>query len=137
MSSYTDEFNDLATAFDAQWQNRVPVSWPNISFTPPSPAAPWCRFNILNAVASRMTIGAPGANRSVFPGRVVIQIFAPRGQGELIARRYADEASEIFRSLTLPDYRFFLPSVSNATGSIADEFYQLNVDVPFQRDSLT
>ena len=106
MSGYAEEFNDLAGAFAAEWNNRTPVAWPNVAFVPPNPPAPWCRFTVLNGAASVMSIGVPGHNRVVHPGRVVVQCFAPRGAGELAARQSADEAAGIFDIVFLsPEYR--------------------------------
>lgn len=132
--SYTNEFSDLCAAFDRPWNKRIPVSWPNVNFTVPSPAEPWCRFTILNGDASRMSIGAPGLNRTVHPGRVVVQVFVPRGRGEVLARRYADDAAAIFRTLKLSNYRFFPPAVAQVSSTVNDDWYQVNMTCPFQRD---
>jgi hypothetical protein len=134
MSGYAEEFNVLAGAFAAEWNGRIPVAWPNVVFSPPNPPAPWCRFTVLNAAASAMTIGSPGRNRVVHPGRAIIQFFAPRGSGEMAARQRADEAAEIFLKLALPGYRFFIPSISPAGPPMADVWHQVNMDCPFQRD---
>jgi hypothetical protein len=134
MGGYVAEFNDLADIFDTAWNNRIPVAWPNVAFSPPQPQAPWCRFTILNAGASRMTIGTPGGNRIVHPGRVVVQFFAPKNGGEIVSRQYADDAEEIFRTLKLPDYRFFVPEMTHVRSTVTDDWYQINLDCPFQRD---
>ncbi|MDR1648765.1 MAG: DUF4128 domain-containing protein [Synergistaceae bacterium] len=134
MSGYAEEFNGLASAFAAAWNDRIPVAWPNVAFSPPQPQVPWCRFTILNARASRMTIGTPGGNRIVYPGRVVIQFFAPKNGGEIPARQYADEAEEIFRAINLAGYRFFVPEMTHVRSTATDDWYQINLDCPFQRD---
>lgn len=135
--NYVDEFQSLAEEFKRKWSGRTGVAWPNVVFTPPSPMEPWCRFSILSAGAERMSMGVPGQNRATYAGRIVLQVFVPKGAGEIKARRLADQAAEIFRGFRLSAFRFDLPSIKDVTAStagLADRWYQVNVDMPFRRD---
>lgn len=133
-TSYAGEFDDLARAFYTAWNNRAPVAWPNVIYSPPSPPSPWVRFTVLNADAARRTIGNPGLNRATYPGRVIIQCFAPRGEGEVLARTFADDSANIFRILKVSNYRMGLPTVRQVESVVDQLWYQVNADCPFQRD---
>lgn len=132
--SYSEEFDALCSLFRDAWKNRTPVAWPNKEFNLPNPPAPWCRFTILHGASSRVTIGSPGGNRAVYPGRVIVQIFVPKTQGESQAREFADVAADAFRDASLPRCRFFLPYAERVEHSMADTYWQVNVNCPFQRD---
>ena len=134
VSGYKDEFEELAIAFMDEWGDRTPIAWSNSAFTPPNPPRCWVRFTIINSTATRRTIGTPTQNRATYPGRVVIQVFAPRNGGDIEIRGHADRVAEIFRGFKAQNFRFALPSIVAVDAITGDEWRQINVDCPFQRD---
>ena len=133
-TEYAGEYGYLALHFIDEWADRTPIAWGNKTFSPPTVPEFWVRFTILNSTASRATIGTPGTNRAVYPGRVVVQVFAPRDFGELELREHADAVADIFRNIKLENFRFKLPSIVAVDSIAGDLWTQINVDCPFQRD---
>ena len=144
MSSKT-AFETLAGAFSTGWKTlksagppavyeaKTPIAWPNVNFTPPSGA--WVRFNVLDGEGSWRSIGSPGSNIAGYVGVVVIQVFVPLLSGESTAREYADAAAATFQGQTIGGIRFSLATFS-LSNSVANDWYQMNVSIPFRRDEL-
>jgi hypothetical protein len=131
--SETSAQGELKTRFNTIWANRIPVSWPNLAFTPPSPQSPWCRFSIVGGESKQTTIGATNNNhRST--GIVYVSIFIPSNTGDLIALQRADEAAAIFRNWAGTNVRCRVPQIK-AIGD-SDGWYQINVMTAFLRDEL-
>ena len=138
-------FEALAGAFSTGWKTlksagppavyeaKTPIAWPNVNFTPPSGA--WVRFNVLDGEGSWRSIGSPGSNLAGYVGVVVIQVFVPLLSGESTARDYADDAAEIFQGQVISGIRFSLATFS-LSNSVANDWYQMNVSIPFRRDEL-
>lgn len=138
-------FETLASAFSAAWKNlksagppavyeaKTPIAWPNVAFTPPS--GPWVRFSVLDGEGVWRSIGSPGSNIAGYVGVVVIQVFVPLLSGESTAREYADAAAATFQGQTIGGIRFSLATFS-LSNSVANDWYQMNVSIPFRRDEL-
>ena len=139
-------FEALAGAFSTGWktlkstgppavyEEKTPIAWPNVNFTPPS--GPWVRFNVLDGEGSWRSIGSPGSNIAGYVGVVVIQIFVPLLSGESTARDYADAAAAIFQGQTIGGIRFSPATAQILNTSLADGWHQINVSIPFRRDVL-
>jgi hypothetical protein len=95
----------LRQNFESQWQARVPaapIAYRNGPKLDPAPdptglSGPrdWVRFNVLNG-ASRQP--ALGSRRSRDLGRVEVQIFTPRFEGDGRSRELGDTVREIWDS---------------------------------------
>jgi len=95
--------------------------------------ARWCRFTILPGESFQVTVGKNQRYRT--PGVASAQVFTPAGAGDAEALGVADTIKDAFRSLRLGSgIRFRTPSVV-PVGRVGDE-WQVNVDMPFQADSL-
>ena len=138
-------FDTLAGAFSTGWKTlksagppavyeaKTPIAWPNVNFTPPS--GPWVRFNVLDGEGTWRSIGSPGSNVAGYVGVVVIQVFVPLLSGESSARNLADDAAAIFQGQVISGIRFSLATFS-LSNSVANDWYQMNVSIPFRRDEL-
>lgn len=102
------------------------ICWPN---TPPltSLNVPWVRFTVLPGELEKPAIG-PLAQHDL-SGLVAVQVFAPSGTGDGVARKAAWAIGELFRRYEsgglwcgLPEYR---------TIGLADGWFQINVLVPW------
>lgn len=132
--SYQTENNELRARFNTQWGDRIPVAWPNASFTPPNPISPWCRFSITEGESQRTTFGA-NTNNVRHTGIIYIQIFTPSNTGDGVALQRADEAAGIFRKWCGTNITCRDASIK-VVGSTGDGWYQINVSIPFIRDEL-
>lgn len=133
--TYVQEFDDLASAFNSAWGDDIRVAWPNIIFEP-RPDESWVRFTVITGEAQQVTTGCPGANVVRYQGIVDIQVFTPRGGGTATANAMADKAIAIFDTLDIAGYHFNRGYKVNVAGNSKDTFFQMNVRIPFQRDSL-
>lgn len=133
--TYLQEFDDLASAFNAAWSGDTRIAWPNILFEP-QPDENWVRFSVITGEAQQVTTGCPGANVVRYQGIVDIQIFTPRGIGTASANALADKAVAVFDGLDIHGYHFNRGYKVNVAGNAKDSFFQMNARIPFQRDSL-
>ena len=125
MSDLLDVASGILAARMATYTTH-PICWPN---TPPlaSLNAPWVRFTVLPGELRKPYIG-PQSSHDLW-GYVSVQVFAPSGGGDGVARRAAWVIGELFRRYEsgglwcgLPEYR----AVGDNEG-----FYQINVLVPW------
>ena len=136
--TYEAAHNAIRTRFNTQWGSTTTVAWPNVNFDPPNNAA-WVRFVIQDIDSAQVSYGDPLNNNDRYRhiGRVVIQIFTLKGQGDKEARELADTATAIFRkwSDTASGVLFRLaPFVRDVTEDDS-KWFQINVECPFLRDS--
>jgi hypothetical protein len=130
--SYAAQNLEIQARFKAAWGTTTPVSYPNVSFTPPSTA--WVRLTILSGEESRLTFGAETNNyRNV--GVIVIQVFTPANQGNAAALALADQAAAVFRGWCGATVRC-RSATMREIGPDAAGKYQVNISIPFQRDEL-
>lgn len=132
IANYQEEFAAIARMFSDAWAETV-IAWENMPFTPPSPPESHVEFYLLNGEASQASIGAPGSNVFRHVGLVSINVFTPESTGKPEALRLADTAAEIFRNQVKDAIRFKTPKVTVL--GVQDHYYQVNVSVPFTRDS--
>lgn len=114
-----------------------PVAWPNESFTAPSPPALWLRVSILSGETERGVMTGSRSTGQRRSGRLVLQIFAPRGQGDGAALTLATSLSDELREKRLPlaggAIDLHTPSVL-PLGDDGRGWWQANVSIPY--DSL-
>lgn len=135
VEGWAEEKEIIAGLFSDAWTETA-IAWPGKAFkTPDADTVSWVEFNILNGEASQQSTGAPGRNVFRHPGIVSLLIFTPARLGEEEALRLADLAAEVYRNETSePDIRFSAPSI-NKLGFVKN-YHQVNVSIPFNRDSL-
>lgn len=134
LSTYQEEFDAIAAAFAAAWNNLTPVEWPNVALSPP--AGPWARFNMIPGGATQASIGAPGSNIVRYAGTIDIQLFVPRKTGLAELNRLAENAIEILDSIDVEGIRVGRAYLTYIPPASDDVWQQGNVRVKYTRDSL-
>lgn len=132
---YQSAHSTIRTRFSTQWsivQPTIPVSYPNVAFTPPT-GAPWVRVSIADATAKQASLGAT-QNFHRHNGIVTIEVFAPVATGDSQALTLADDAADIFRGWQSVGVQFRTPSI-RTIGSDGT-WYQVTVLTEFWRNSL-
>ena len=136
--SYDTEADAIRARFNTSWGATTPIAWPNVNFTPPA-GEPWVRLTIRSDEAFSASLPAPTI-RHRHTGMVVVQVFTPDNEGDAEARTLADQVCAIFRDVTAGGitYRGVDGSSPYVTevGPDGSGWYQLNVWVPYYRDSL-
>jgi len=132
--SYDAASSEIRARLKAQWAARTPISWPNISFKPPNPAAPWMRFTIKEGEAQRVSIGS-STNDYRHPGIITLQLFDALGGGDGPLTRLADQAAGYFQSWAGANVVCQTATV-NTIGDDGEGWYQINVTIPYYWDDL-
>jgi hypothetical protein len=136
--TYEAAHNAIRGRFSTQWGSTTVVAWPNVAFTPPTDAA-WVRFLIQDIDAAQVSYGDPLNNNDRYRhiGRVVIQVFTLKGQGDKEARELADTAAGIFRKWSDAGSGVLFRLAPFVRDIPIDEpkWFQINVECPFLRDS--
>lgn len=110
---------------------RTVTGYDGFAFEPVKGASS-VRLSIRDGEAGQMSFGDPSNNVSRSAGVVLIQIFAPGGQGTAAIRTLEDAAMAIFRNWTSGTIRFGIPY---SVGRLDEPpFLVSTVACPFQRD---
>lgn len=133
-TGFATQQSELRTRFNSVWASRIPVDYPNHSFTLPSPPAPWCRFRVTNGASERMSVGAV-TNLYRNLGIIFIQIFIPDDSDVTVGYGHADAAADIFRDWGGATVQCRTPVIKEI-GSEGSGYFQINVSVPFKRDEI-
>lgn len=108
-----------------------PIKWPNKPFTTPN-NAPWVRITILNMGDSPVTLGSGGYNDRT--GLMQVDIFVPKGSGDLTATTTTDTVKNIFKTgakLTHSGQTVRINSAATRTGTDEQEWFSRIIDVDF------
>lgn len=132
--SYESEHLEIQSRFAAVMGN-VQVSWPNVTFTPPSPSIEWYRFKVSNGDAERVLIGRATSNYRSY-GIIQIQVFVPLNTGNANGLQKADAVAAVFRNWYGATVRCQEASIKDI-GAEGNGWYQYNVNIPFYRDEWT
>lgn len=124
----------ILTRFKTQWADRTPVSYPNVSFTPPE-AGPWVRLDIVWGDATAATMGPVTKQRNTIVGVIFVNAFAVPGKGRGAVNSEADAARDIFNRLEVSGVRFSVPSGPEPVRG-DPEWEQVVVRIPFSVDEL-
>ena len=101
---------------------------------------PWVRLTVLHFDSEQETLGRVGNRQFLRSGSVVVQVFVPYGMGVHRAQQIAQEVRDLYEGVSLrvikmPDeppvetMRFFAGSTLEI--GLDGDFYQINVEVPF------
>ena len=93
----------------------------------PEAVVTWVRLNYIAGSSFHFQMGD---RSSRMEGRIVQQIFVPKGRGLGAATKIADGVIEQMETLVVPSLRFFASS-QTAIGPAGD-FYQVNVTTPIR-----
>jgi hypothetical protein len=133
--SYDSEFGALLGRLAQYWDAEDgPISWPNRPFTPPDAreGVVWLRPEVLPAVAQQISIGTSPRFRHF--GVMIIQVFAPLGAGDGVARRAADKILGIYRLARVEGFRIRAPYIDPV--GPGETWFQINAVVPYERDEI-
>lgn len=144
-TTYKDEYNTLASIFNAGWvavpadgeeaAPFSPVQYENLAYTPVT-GTKWVRFTVVSGEANQASIGAPGQNYYRYTGTVQIQCFAPLNGGAAGAKELADKAIGIFHNKVSAGYIFRAGYAVTVPNSATDGWYQVNAIIPYWRESI-
>jgi len=143
----------IGTLFNTGWGTTTPVSYENRDYRPPA-SSEWVRLKILAVDSFRTEIGT-GARHERTVGLVTVQVFVPGNTGDGRAFELGDMVADIFRSQQVQLYDpadgvtvigrilFRIPTVRNVgvgdqvrvDNTLKGLYYQVNVSVPYLRDS--
>jgi len=135
--SVISEHTELGTRFNTIWNNRTPVAWPNVQFTPPVKTgnAEWVKFHIIdNTEGQQLTIGS-GLNVCRFAGVIIVQVFSNLGIGNLVALTRANEVATILGKWSGTNIVCGVAAIKEI-GEDGNGWYQVNCVIPFHRDEL-
>lgn len=138
IDGYDDEAAAILGRLNTQWASTTPIAWPNRPFTPPAGA--WIRPTLRAADAARKEIGVAGSRTFRHYGLLLIQVFAPEGTGDGVARGHAETLCGIFRAVSAGGITYEGPTGEAPTarddGVDGNGWYMWTVTVPYTRDSL-
>ena len=136
--SFAAERTSIEARFATEWaatdHSTVPVAYENVDFSPPLEADPWVAIYIRNGAADVITIG-PSVTRT--GGLIQVSVYAPASEGTHEAREIADSAAGVFNIVQFTcgaDVITTGPAYLSSRGT-SDGYHQLDVTIPFQRDT--
>lgn len=128
--SFDDERAAIEGRFNTQWGSTTEIAWDNVPFTPPATA--WVRLSILPGESFNAALGATAVRH---PGVIVVQIFTPEDTGTAQARTLAQSAANVFNNARFSGIRCRAAGIFRV--GTFDGWYQMNVNIPFERDEFT
>jgi hypothetical protein len=135
MTHFFSEFQDLA--LEANDSEEVEVFWPNGEKDgPPNVEQPWVRFSLSDNLGSQIALGTGGTRRFEQVGIIIIQLFAPIGQGVTKIRSLSSIATGIFRGRRTSDDEVTFLNVRAEDVGPSSGWYQRNVVVEYSYDLL-
>lgn len=126
--SFASERANIQGRFNTNWGATTPIAWGNVVLDTPN-NAPWVRFNILNGSTEYRALDY----KKRYNGTINVQIFVPIKSGTNVQRGYADTIATLFDSQVFNDVVCDVASVT--TIGTGDKWHQMNVDIPYWRDS--
>jgi hypothetical protein len=123
-------YTELRKRYETAW-TPPPTEFPNEVFAKPKDY--WCRFNPIAYREDAMDIGSTTKTFRIV-GDLVIQMFAPMGQGGITLMKKADIVADAFRFWSGTSVTCKSATVKNI-GNDGFGWYQINVIIPFQIDT--
>lgn len=127
---FNQERQLIETRFATQWDERTPVDYANVAFTPPALTDPlpyWARLTVRSGEGSQITLGENPEHRYV--GLIYVQLFGPKNRGTKALRDYATIVAGIFTRYVeegLICRTSYLQEIGETEG-----WYQINVVTPY------
>ncbi len=125
--------NVIRSRFQTEITAKVPLAtvFDNQEEKPPTDGSRWCRFTIRRAESRRLTCGTAEYRKS---GVAFAQLFGPAGEGDGELLNLAGTILLAFQGLTIAGVKYKTVTV-RPIGQSGTE-YQVNVEIPFEADSL-
>ena len=136
---FATEWQTLRSYTDAQMgktidRTDVRVVWGNRTTNPPDNDL-WVRVNVRHSGAEPASVGDSSAAMHRHDGMIVVEVFAPIGEGEDTIEGYCDDVAAIFRDYRdQQGLRFRSPYTVNV-GEVG-AWYKRDVLIPFVRDTV-
>jgi len=129
-----DQARDIILGvFKAAWDPR-PAVYDDVPGTIPTGEIVWARATIRHATASQTLAGEVGTRRFTEEGTVIVQVFAPVGDGSTACYAAAREVQNAFRDARNSDV-WFRDVRMNEVGT-EGAFVQINVLATFSYDDV-
>ncbi len=121
----------VETEFYQNWLS-IPIAYDNVMFDSEAQSE-WIRVTVIEGDALAPEIGGVGGGCPIRRvGEVAVQIFARQWEGSQPARLYADDVDAMFTHRIIDGVLFRQARIVRV--GYANDWYQLNVYVPFQYD---
>ena len=136
--SFQLERQAIETKAATDWptlQPGVDIFFDNVPEGPVNPGVKYARLFILPADSNQITLENGNGSLHRAAGVIMVQCFAPLGKGTKEALDMADSVATIFRNARLTN-GVLCRSPRRDPGRATGSHYQVNVIVPFQRDTL-
>lgn len=133
--SFSADASTIRTRLNTLWSTGDgPLLFENVGSTAPD-FDTWIRLSIREADTDQESMGPRGATAGTYrlSGLVMVQVFAPVGEGDGEARRLADKVSNIFRGVHISSggRQMFFGSPSVVPVGIDGKWFHANVLCPW------
>ena len=133
--SFADERQAIETRFALNF-TALPIRYEGQRFEMPS-AGGFVALKIRNGTGRQISTGSPPLHR--YTGTIVVDVFVPEDTGTATARIHADKIDQIFRRAQFSagnSGTILCRTPSISTVGVDSGWFQLSVNVPYQRDSI-
>ena len=127
--SWEEEYFTIEDYFNNNWI-ETPIAVDNAGFTPPATGS-WVKLYVISGEGNLISLGPNARTRNT--GVISVQIYAELNSGVTDVRGLADQAAQIFQNESFDGITCRAASMEHIGEK--DGRYQLNVNIPFQRDS--
>lgn len=134
--SYLQEAIDIETLFSTEWalaQPNIPIEFDNSDYDPET-GVPYVTLTVISGTAFQACLGK-ATNTYRHNGLIIVQIHCPVDEGSAVARGLADTAAQIFRTRHINSGIVTRTPDFDRVGRNG-AYYQINVLVPFWRDTI-
>ena len=106
----------------------LPVAYDNVAFDSTAQAE-WVRVTVLDGDSFNAALGSACVRST---GLVTVQVFTEQSKGSAGNRKYADQIAALFNGIVDDGVTYHAASLTRVGHS--EDFYQMNVTIPFQHD---
>jgi hypothetical protein len=126
--------NAIRSYFYAQitTARSIPTQFDNAPFVQPE-GAKWVRLTILETTGDTFEKGSRPRYRTV--GVAIVNVFVPVSSGDQEGLEIVDWVADVFRNVRVDGIRFYTPSLQTLGVGRDGQWWQLNVEMPFEHDS--
>ena len=135
--SFLADANTIRVRFDALWSTGDgPALYEGVGSSGPPDVDSWVRVSIREADTDQISMGPRGVTAGTYQlnGQVIVQCFAPAGEGDGEARRLGTKVANIFRGVHISSggREMFFGSPSLITVGTSGKWFQANAICPFE-----
>lgn len=132
-----DMLSTLRTAWQADVSSKdLPVDWPDVPFTPPESGA-WARVALRYTGGGQATLANhEGVRRYENLGTVIVQVFTPAGEGQVLSDYLANVIKDAYRGVRTTNGVVFRNVRGPFEVGTEGSWYQVNVMADFEYDEV-